>query len=63
MNSSRLSGAFAFVSAVLSEFVPSTLLTSGIEIPISSRRHGTCHGTAFPVLNNLANQLREARLA
>ncbi len=63
MNSNRLSGAFAFVSAVLPELLPSALLTSGIEIPISSRRHGTSHGPAFPVLNNLANQLREARLA
>jgi hypothetical protein len=47
MISNRLFGAFTCVLAVLSAFVPVSLLTSEIEIPRSSRRHATPTAWAF----------------
>ena len=63
MDSNRLFGVFAFVLAVLSEFVPISLLTSRIKIPRSSRRHGTPLSLGSPKLKELANKLREAHFA
>lgn len=61
MNSKRLSGAFACVLADLSEFVPSALLITRIEIPIPSRQRGTSNSLGFPKHNDLANKLRGGR--
>jgi hypothetical protein len=47
MNGKQLPCVFARVLAVLSEFVPIALLTFGIEIPKSSRWHGTSHSLGF----------------